>query len=365
MSSQQQPALVIARQPKVVESVQASAAAVGRAVEVVTDAETVRQRWRAAPVVLVGAECAAMVVACALPVHPGVHVVAPTADEAVAWSAPLQAPVVVLPEGSGLLTGLLAGVGERRGSGRVVAVCGASGGVGVSSLVAGLAQVAARTGLRTAAVELASHSGGLDLLMGVEQQPGWRWPDLASASGHVGALSGRVPRAAEVDLVSVGRSPVTPGQAAVMAVVEALTRSHALVLVDAGRCAELALPAALVGRTLLVVGADVRSVVAARSRLAAAALEPDRLAPGVIEVVVRCGRDRRLAASEVGRALSLPVLGRVRDDRGVPQALEAGDQPARRARSSFGRDCAALVDRLAAPADASGSSDRPFLGEVA
>lgn len=343
VSTQQQAALVIARQSRVVESVQASAAAVGRTVEVVTEPEAVRQRWRSAPVVLVGAECAAMVVRCALPVRTGVHVVATTSEEAVAWSAPLQAPVVVLPEGSGVLTGLLAGLGEGAGPGQVVAVCGASGGVGVSSLVAGLTQVAARAGTRAAAVELASHSGGLDLLMGVEHQPGWRWPDLASASGHVGELTGKIPRAGEVDLVSVGRTPSEVSPAAMTAVTEALSRSHDLVVLDAGRCGELRLPPGLVTRTLLVVGGDVRSVVAARSRVAASSVDAD-----AVEVVVRTGRDRRLAPGEVGRALALPVLGTIREDRSVPQALEAGDQPARRARTGFGRDCRALVTRLLA-----------------
>ncbi len=336
-------ALVVARQTRLVEAVQASAAAVGRPVEVVADADTVRRRWRAAPLVLVGAECAAMVLRLGLAPRAGVHVVAASADEALVWSTPLQAPALVLPDGAGLLAGLLAELGAGPGTGEVVQVTGASGGLGVSSLVAGLAQASARRGQRVAAVELPHHSGGLDLLMGVERQPGWRWPDLASASGHVGDLSGQVPRAGDVDLVSSGRPGVEVGTSAMVAVTQALTRSHERVLLDGGLFGAVDLPGGLVTSVVLVVGADVRSVVAARSRLAVAAGEGR--SEGV-RVVVRTGRDRRLAADEVGRALSLPVLGVVRDDRGVPQALEAGDRPARRARSWFARDCSTLVGRL-------------------
>ena len=69
----------------------------------------------------------------------------------------------------------------------------------------GLAFVAARSGQRTALVDLDPAGGGLDLLVGAERLDGWRWPRLASARGHLGDLGDQLPCVDGVEVLSMGR----------------------------------------------------------------------------------------------------------------------------------------------------------------
>jgi Mrp family chromosome partitioning ATPase len=90
------------------------------------------------------------------------------------------------------------------------AFMGGSGGVGATTLAAGLAFVAART-QRTMLIDADPRSGGLDLLLGAERTPGWRWPRLATARGHLGDLTGQLPSIDGIDLLSMARGESPPG----------------------------------------------------------------------------------------------------------------------------------------------------------
>src|SRR3954470_8144109 len=68
---------------------------------------------------------------------------------------------------------------------RVLGVIGASGGLGVSSLVVGLAQRAAGQLGATVAVDAAAGGGALDVTACVEHLPGLRWADLVGAEGAI------------------------------------------------------------------------------------------------------------------------------------------------------------------------------------
>lgn len=315
--------LLVSRDPALIETVLATAAAAQVAVDVARDTESLRRHWLGASVVLIGADQAATVVGLGLPTRRGVHLCGPDAQALLAWSVPLDAPVMVLPDQTGFLSSLLAGrdqLGVERAN--LLRVVGGSGGVGATALAAGLAQRAHRRGLSAALVELDAHGGGIDLLFGAEQAVGWRWPDLASAAGHIGDLSGRLPNVSGVDLVAIGRPGVggggLPRIEAVQAVIASLSRSHDLVVLDAG-----AHPApGLVNRAqgLLVVAAEVKAVVAARSKVAGYGLD-DAL------VAVRTGPRRRLEADLIGETLGLGVAGVVPHDASVPLGLEAGKPP--------------------------------------
>lgn len=72
--------------------------------------------------------------------------------------------------------------------GHVIAFVPASGGVGATSLAAAVAVRGAAAGRRTVAVDLDRLAGRLDVVLGVEEQPGWRWPRLAGVAGLVDGL---------------------------------------------------------------------------------------------------------------------------------------------------------------------------------
>lgn len=76
---------------------------------------------------------------------------------------------------------------EQDGSGTLIAVMGASGGAGTSTLAASIARVAAAQSQRVTLIDAAEHSGGLDLLLGLEDSPGARWPELRLGEGVVEA----------------------------------------------------------------------------------------------------------------------------------------------------------------------------------
>src|SRR5690606_10448493 len=80
--------------------------------------------------------------------------------------------------------------------GAVVAVVGARGGAGASVVAASLGRAAGRRRGPVGLVDLALVGGGLDVLLGVEQDPGVRWPDLADARGRLDGedLLARLPR---------------------------------------------------------------------------------------------------------------------------------------------------------------------------
>ncbi len=334
--------LLASRDPALIETVLAAAAAAQVVPTVARDIESLRRHWSSASVVLVGVDQAATVVGLGLPIRRGVHLCGPDAQALTAWSVPLDAPVLVLPDQTGFLSSLLLGRDDVGVAGaQMLRVVGGSGGVGATTLAAGLAQRAHRRGLAVALVELDPWGGGIDIVFGAERAAGWRWPDLASATGHIGDLRGQLPNVSGVDLVPVGRprgapgnrtGPAVPGlprTEAVNAVLASLGRSHDLVVLDAGAHPEPGRP--LSARNVLVVAAEVKAVVAARARMTNLALED-------VVVAVRSGPGRSLRPDLVAETLGVPVCGAVPHDRTLPIGLEAGEPPGL-GRRRFARAC--------------------------
>lgn len=245
----------------------------------------------------------------------------------------------------------------RLDRGAVIGVVGARGGVGASTLAA---LVAARASRRTATalVDLDEAAGGIDVLVGLEEEPGARWPDLAAARG---AVDGRdvvalLPRWGRVVVLSADRSrPVTVDPAAAGDVVAALAAASGCVVVDLGRARVLdGHPVlALCDGVALLAGRDLRSVAGAlalRTALlggpSAAALDgggrPARPTARV-GLVVRGPAPGGLGTTEVAEVVGLPVLWSGRADGSLTRSTEQGVLTAR---GPAGRAAAAVVDRL-------------------
>lgn len=212
--------------------------------------------------------------------------------------------------------------------GVVVGVVGGRGGAGASTLSAALSVVAASSGVPTMLVDADPLGGGIDMVLGREDEAGLRWPDLASADGRLGAESLRLalPRAGRLTMLSCGRgeSLQLPVEAA-RAVLEAARRVHDLVVVDLprglGPVAECVLSAATL--TLLVVPAEVRATAAAgRVALGVGLLATD------LRVVVRGPSPGRLTGELVADALGLPLAGWMPAEPDLAWELEHGRAPA-------------------------------------
>ena len=347
-------ALVVTADPDLTDQMLSVAAAAG-ATATVVDARHVRPLWNAAGVVVVGADQAEELVVSGPTHRPGVYVVGGDGrrDELCRWSTPLGAAVAVLPDAAAWLTSAFADASGLRGQGRLVGVMGGSGGVGASTIAAALAVAAARSGLRPVLVDLDPAGGGLDLLLGAEQVDGWRWPRLSGARGHLGDLSGQLPRVDGVDVLSVARGRAVSsrddvGAEQLASVLRSTTQSHDLTVVDLPRAADRATAQAIRRLELLVVvvRADVRGVASAQHTLERLAERP------ALGLVVRTRRIGRLRAQLVADRLGAPLLGTMIDDWSLRLAADRGDPPGRSARSPIARLGAELIDVLAARSEA-------------
>ena len=261
-----------------------------------------------------------------------------SASQAHQWSVRLGAAVISLPASAGWLSEALADIGGTgQGTGSLICVLGGSGGVGASTLAAGLAFAAARASHRTMLIDAVERSGGLDLLLGAERTAGWRWPRLATARGHLGDLTGQLPSVEGVDVLSMARGEAPPGwelQAEQLkSVLLSAMRSHEITVVDLPRMLGAARePLRRAKLAVLVVRDDVRGVAAGREVVRELEGECDRLG-----LVVRRGRSRLLEPNLVATGVGMPLLGSFADDPSLVVAAERGDPPARAARSPLAR----------------------------
>lgn len=77
---------------------------------------------------------------------------------------------------------------SRRHPHLTIAVVSAGGGAGASTVAAAISRVAAHeNGGAVTLIDAIDHSGGLDLLLGIEKHDGLRWPDLNLGDGRVNA----------------------------------------------------------------------------------------------------------------------------------------------------------------------------------
>lgn len=331
--------LVVTGDSALAQSVQAAAAALGVQPRLVAHADQAKRYWGQADLILIGTDQASSIIGAGLEGRAGAHVIGTNQRDLLAWSVPLAAPALLLPDQSSFLSSLMSGPTVHVGNNCLtVGVWGGSGGVGASTLAAGLAQRAVRADQSIALIELDEYGGGLDLLFGAEREPGWRWPDLSSAIGYVGKLNGRLPNTTGVDLVSTSRaSPGLPAPDAVKAIVRSLQRTHDLVVLDAGtaeRGSEVAMT-----NCLVVVAGDIKAVLSAKSRLAQAKLAD-------VEIVVRRSPAWSLDPQLVEETLKAPVIGVIDEDRKIGVDAAFGSAPALGARSRFSKMCTKILDRL-------------------
>lgn len=319
--------LLCARDPAVIEAVEVAAAALDVSLVVEGDAGRARGLWPAASVRLVSTEVGSRWSSA----EPGeAYLIGMSTADLARCSAQLLLPVLPLPDSGQLAEVLLKSRHADGATGLVVALAGASGGLGVTTLVSGLALRAASDG-PAVAVDLAGASGGIDLVVGAEQVSGLRWSDLEHARGELGELT--LPAVEGASFLAPSRDRFSPPPlAAVRAAVGALARTNTLVMIDAGR----ERPSVECDQFILVVGADVRSVAAAR-------MSPGRQPTGII---VRTGYGRSLPPDVVARSLGVPLVGVLPEDRRVARLSELGLLPTAPPARTFRRAVSRLLKEV-------------------
>jgi secretion/DNA translocation related CpaE-like protein len=210
-------------------------------------------------------------------------------------------------------------------------------------LAAALARAAVPVA-RSLLIEVDQMGGGADLLLGAEDEPGLRWPDLASARGRLlpGSLLGAVPVIDGLHVLSCDRSadPIEVSAEAGAAVLSAALQEFGIVVLDLPRSLEsdTLIAARAADRVFLIVPAEVRAVAAAR-----------RVATGLrehvtdIRVVVRGPATGGLRAEAVADALGLPLVGLLKPEPGLRAALDRGEPPGLRPRGPLATLCRQLI----------------------
>ena len=231
----------------------------------------------------------------------------------------------------------------------LVAVVGASGGLGASTLALAVGRRASATGPPTVVVDLDLARGGLEVTAGVEHLPGRRWDDLREVRGRVPAdlLLSSLPGEAGCSVLSArgGGSPTVP-ERAVLDVLDSLAGIRAHVVLDLPVTSPLLVPVlarsplvivvlGLTARSLADADACVGRLVACSETAAAAAAAEGlegptetRVAARLVEpdlrLVTRGGRAPGDVLDDVVAHLGAPHLHHLPTDDRVRRDAERG-----------------------------------------
>jgi secretion/DNA translocation related CpaE-like protein len=323
--------LVLASDEEVLDDLSKLAAAAGCELERVPDVAAARQRWLSAPLVFLDPGGVRECHAARLPRRDRVIVVSPATTDIGSLQGALELGaerVVELPVARAWLSECFADAAEgpSRTPGRVLAVIGGRGGAGASVFAGAVALAAARAGHSTMLVDCDPLAGGLDVLLGAENEEGMRWPDIKVRSGRVASapLRAALPSQGGVKLLSGARKGFAPEPEAVTAVVQASRRGGDVVVCDLPRNMSETVGAALdlANLTVVVVPAELRATNSA-TRIA------ERLAErGVAaRLLVRGPSPDGLQPQEIANAVGLPLLTSMPHQRGLARALEKGRFP--------------------------------------
>ncbi len=232
----------------------------------------------------------------------------------------------------------------------VIAVVGASGGIGTTTLAGALAiRHAAESGMAT--IVDGSPHGGLDIWFGAELTPGPRWSDLSGLRGTVDpmVLVDRLPTACGVRVMSNGRpsgnswspGPPDPERRAVLA---ALREVSTLVIVDGGRYD----PAAwwLTAYKQPVCRLHVLLVGASSHSLACGPLARRSLPDSDVVLALSGRRASDELGALLGESVDEDVVAIIRPERRIGRHLRIGRPPRIDPHGSLGRAAGDILSEL-------------------
>ncbi len=324
-------------------------AATGATADVVSGKSAMRPRmWRSAAAVLVGADAAEAIAQVRLPRRDGVVLISNGSPASSLWQQAVTIraeSVAVLPEAAPELVRRLSDLLEGTHSACLtLGVVGARGGSGASTLAAGLAMTAARRKAATLLIDADPLGGGIDLVVGIEDLDGLRWPEVASAAGRVSssALRAALPGIDDLAVLSWDRAANSTLDASmVRSILAAAQRGSRLVVIDLPRRMDAAATeAAVVCDVVLVLcPTDVRA--AAGAVLVAAPLRELRCD---LRLVVRSGLGPAVDGGDLAALVDLALLGSLPTKTSVARLADEGlGIPSR---GQYADACRALLEDL-------------------
>lgn len=346
---------LVTRDQRLVADLRRLAAVTGQTVRVVSRPDELPIVWRDAAAVFVDASSVDLVTGTVVRRRDGVVLLSDDTTSADCWRTAAQLGAVHAlssahdePE----ILRLFALAGEPGGpQGPMIGVTGGSGGVG-ASLVATALACALACERDVTLVDLDVHGGGLDLLLGLENVDGLRWPGLRDARGVISgdALRQRLPTTNRVAVLSADRvrgsgddaTPAAPTPEAVSAVTSAARRGGGAVVADLPRVLTEAARACIADCDVLVVvvSADIRGLAAA-----AAVIDVCRRVGVDPRLLCRTGSRRSLRPAQIESALRIPVVGVIAHEPALATAADLGRLPSALPRSKLHRLCTSLLSK--------------------
>ena len=317
--------------PLLADSVDRVAAAAG--VPVLRRDTAGARSWSGASAIILDERCAQRCLREGMPRRDGVFLVGLQEPSATTWEVAIQLGaqgVFILPDQERELVQRLSEAAESRFAvvplrGRTIAVIAGRGGAGASVFSVALARCADEALL----IDLDFYGGGIDLLLGAENVPGLRWPDLRLEDGRLAwaAVRQALPGVDGVRMLSGSRAFHEIEQPALGAVLESGLRGGATVICDVPRQLTPLSAHALQTADLVAVitSCDVRGIVATASLAGVL-----RTVNQNIGLVVRGPAPGGLRAVDAAQAAALPLIAAMRPEPGLDQHLEAGGWRLRR-----------------------------------
>lgn len=221
----------------------------------------------------------------------------------------------------------------------VIGVISGCGGVGASVFASVLAGCAAQRWGHAFLIDCDPLGGGIDVLLGCEQQPGPRWSQVRLRGGGLDPMILResLPSWQDVSVLSTDSAAALEPDTVLQIVESAASTSPVLLDLPRAHLPVQLSAAALCDRLVLVTAAEVRAV-AATAMLAAG------WNPACTSVVVR-GSARSLPPRRLGDLLGFAVLGELPFD---PASLRPGGLQLRRIRRRTRRLADSVLDLAAA-----------------
>ncbi|WP_026919781.1 septum site-determining protein Ssd [Gordonia shandongensis] len=316
--------LLVMAAPELHDDLARCSAAAGYAI-VVGDPRRCRHQWMRATAVAADAHALDTVASAGLPRRAGLFAVAGSDDVGTLWRTGLTLGAdggFVLPDEDAALVAALSRLREpRRHPAGAVAVIPGHGGAGASTLAGAVALVAARSA-RVLLLDVDAAGAGADLLLGVESQPGLRWPDVNGETGAIGgaALREAVPRTRGVGVLTGARDDSVPLRPdTVLAVLDAGRGAGDVIVADVGREPGSVTTGVIdsVDLAVVVTAATVPAVAATRRTVARLLGHRESM------LVVRGPSPGGLRAEQIAEAVGVPLLAGMRPEPGMAARCES------------------------------------------
>jgi len=227
-------------------------------------------------------------------------------------------------------------------TGRLIVVVGSRGGAGASCLAAAIAQALQGQTGRCILVDLCDGGAGIEVLLGIEGEPGARWPEMAAARGEIDGseLVLALPQWQGVPVLSFSRHQSKPlPDEVLLDVCAGLLRNGGVVVLDLPSPAAwtpairalisdadqtlIATPDSAVGLAgAVAVAAALNALTDTHGASRRRAPTPDRA------IALRSQSGSRVAEHDVTKLVGLPVMVKFRNDRNLATAIELGAGPA-------------------------------------